>query len=96
MYLYKRQNESINVQFGFTEGLSPYMASLVLSEVCSENTGKNTLLFLRPLVVETVWCGQSSNTTGQNIFSWYGYSILGHNPRPIWWYNIYSDMTGRS
>lgn len=94
MHLYKRQNESINVQFGFTEGLSPNMASLVLSEVCSENTGKNTLLYFTTLDSwnRLMW----SNSTGQNIFSWYGYSIQGYNPRPIWWYNIYSDMTGRS
>ncbi|CAC5400934.1 unnamed protein product [Mytilus coruscus] len=37
------------MQFGFTEGLSPNMASLILSEVCSEITGKNKLLFITTL-----------------------------------------------
>ncbi|VDI58367.1 Hypothetical predicted protein [Mytilus galloprovincialis] len=44
----RKMNQS-NMQFGFTEGLSPNMASLILSEVCSEITGKNKLLFITTL-----------------------------------------------
>jgi hypothetical protein len=35
-----------NLQFGFTEGLSPNMAALMLSEVCSELKGKE-MIFIR-------------------------------------------------
>ena len=35
-----------NMQFGFTEGLSPNMAALILSEVCSNITAKD-ILFIR-------------------------------------------------
>ncbi|XP_063431703.1 uncharacterized protein LOC134714391 [Mytilus trossulus] len=38
-----------NMQFGFTEGLSPNMASLIISEVCSEISGKNKSLFISTL-----------------------------------------------
>jgi hypothetical protein len=34
------------MQFGFTEGLSPNMAALILSEVCSNITAKD-ILFIR-------------------------------------------------
>ena len=32
-----------NMQFGFTKGLSPNMAALILSEICTEISDKNTL-----------------------------------------------------
>jgi hypothetical protein len=36
------------MQFGFTEGLSPNMAALILSEVCSNITAKD-ILFITTL-----------------------------------------------
>jgi hypothetical protein len=38
------------MQFGFTEGLSPNMAALILSEVCSNITAKD-ILFITTLGV---------------------------------------------
>ena len=57
-----------NMQFGFTEGFSPNMAALILSEVCSNITAKD-ILFIRPkknICVFTVTCQKNLGSVGRD------------------------------
>ena len=57
-----------NMQFGVTEGLSPNMAALILSEVCSNITAKD-ILFIRPkknICVFTVTCQKNLGSVGRD------------------------------